>query len=126
MPPGQPARPPCLDVPASCGRAVSGLPKYRLPAQRAALKLFWYECCGTVDCASARLEENAMTMVRTGRDRQIVDLHDRDMCLYWCEQFSVQPEQLREAVLAVGNRADDIRDYVERHFALPVKWNTAD
>jgi|tagenome__1003787_1003787.scaffolds.fasta_scaffold17542096_1 hypothetical protein len=67
-----------------------------------------------------------MTMVRTGRDRQIVDLHDRDMCLYWCEQFSVQPEQLREAVLAVGNRADDIRDYVERHFALPVKWNTAD
>jgi hypothetical protein len=66
-----------------------------------------------------------MSMLRAGRDHQIIDLEDPDMFLYWSTQFDVEPEQLRAAVRAVGNRADDVRDYVERHYTIPVKSNTA-
>ncbi|HWI14130.1 MAG TPA: DUF3606 domain-containing protein [Burkholderiales bacterium] len=66
-----------------------------------------------------------MSMIRAGRDRQRVDTGDPDECRYWCEQFGVQPDQLRDAVHAVGDRADDVRDYVERNFVVPVRWHTA-
>ena len=66
-----------------------------------------------------------MSMIHAGRDHQIVDTDDRDMCLYWSAQFDIDPEELKAAVRAVGNRADDVRDYVERHFTVPVKDNTA-
>jgi hypothetical protein len=66
-----------------------------------------------------------MSMIRAGRDHQIVDVDDPDMCLYWSTQFDIEPEELKAAVRAVGNRADDVRDYVERHFTDPVKDNTA-
>jgi hypothetical protein len=66
-----------------------------------------------------------MSILRAGRDHQIIDLEDPDMFLYWSTQFDVEPEQLRAAVRAVGNRADDVRDYVERHYTIPVKSNTA-
>ena len=66
-----------------------------------------------------------MSMIHAGRDHQIVDVDDPDMCLYWSAQFDIEPEELKVAVRAVGNRADDVRDYVERHFTVPVKDNTA-
>ena len=66
-----------------------------------------------------------MGLIRTGRDEQLVDIDNEDGCLYWSKQFDVEPEQLRQAVRVVGHRVDHIRDYVERHFTVPVKQNTA-
>lgn len=66
-----------------------------------------------------------MSMFRAGRDHQRVDIEDADECRYWCDQFGVQADQLREAIRAVGHRADHIRDYVERNFVVPVRWHTA-
>lgn len=66
-----------------------------------------------------------MAMIRAGRDRQRVNAEDPDDFRFWCEQFGVQAEQLQEAMRAVGDRADDIRDYVERNFVVPVRWHTA-
>jgi hypothetical protein len=67
-----------------------------------------------------------MTMKRAGRDEQIVDVDDPDMLLYWSTEFEVEPARLIEAVRAVGNRADAIRDYVELKLVDPVKLNTAE
>jgi hypothetical protein len=70
-------------------------------------------------------EEDDMGMMRSGRDHQIVSVDDHDECMYWSGQFGVEPEQLKEAIRAVGPRADDIRDYVERHYTIEVRWDTA-
>lgn len=67
-----------------------------------------------------------MSMIRAGRDRQSIDVDDPDDCRFWCEQFGIQPEQLKEAVREAGNRSDDVREYVERHFVVPVRWHTTE
>ena len=66
-----------------------------------------------------------MGMLRSGRDEQTVDIDDRDERLYWLAQFNVTEAQLREAIEAVGNRADHLRDYIERRFSDEVRQNTA-
>jgi hypothetical protein len=66
-----------------------------------------------------------MSMIRAGHDRQTVNIDDPDDRLFWSGQFGVSAEQLEEAIRAVGHGAADIRDYVERHFVVPVRWNTA-
>lgn len=66
-----------------------------------------------------------MSMIRAGHDRQTVDLSDPDDRAFWSAQFGVPAGQLEEAICAVGHGAADIRDYVERHFVVPVRWNTA-
>jgi len=33
-------------------------------------------------------------------------------CRYWCRQFGVRPKDLKRAVRAVGNRADDVEEYL--------------
>ena len=66
-----------------------------------------------------------MGMLRSGRDEQSVDIEDRDERLYWLSQFNVSEEQLRQAIDAVGNRADHLRDYIERCFTDEVRDNTA-
>jgi hypothetical protein len=84
---------------------------------------------GTLAATAVRIlfgQEREMGMMRSGRDRQIVNIDDHDECLYWTGQFGVDADQLKEAISAVGHRADDIRDYVERNFVVEVRWHTAD
>lgn len=66
-----------------------------------------------------------MSMIRAGHDRQTVSIEDENDRRFWSEQFGVPAAQLEEAIRAVGHGAADIRDYVERHFVVPVRWNTA-
>lgn len=66
-----------------------------------------------------------MGMLRSGRDEQAVNIDDPDERRYWLSQFNVTAEQLDQAIKAVGNRADHLRDYIERNFTDEVRWNTA-
>jgi hypothetical protein len=47
-------------------------------------------------------------------DTRHIDLHDADATPYWCKHLGVTEAHLAAAVESVGNRADHVRDYLER------------
>ncbi len=49
-----------------------------------------------------------------GQDRQRISLSEEYEVRDWMESFGVSKEKLVEAVNAVGDRADDVRDYLNR------------
>ncbi len=48
-----------------------------------------------------------------GQDRQRINLHEDYELRDWSTRFGVTPEQLREAVARVGDRADDVARYLK-------------
>ncbi|UYY79560.1 DUF3606 domain-containing protein [Sphingomonas sp. R1] len=49
-----------------------------------------------------------------GQDRKRISLSEDYEVRDWMESFGVSKEKLVEAVKAVGDRADDVRDYLKR------------
>lgn len=52
------------------------------------------------------------TTQRGGQDRKLIDVNQDYELRDWSKKFDVSPQQIKEAVQAVGTRADD----VEMHF----------
>jgi len=46
-----------------------------------------------------------------------ISLLDDGAVLDWAAQFGVTPEDVRAAVKAVGDRADDVKEYLHSHHA---------
>jgi hypothetical protein len=51
---------------------------------------------------------------RGGQDRKRIDVSQEHELRSWSEKFSVSREQLKEAVQAVGDSADDVQRYLGR------------
>lgn len=50
-----------------------------------------------------------------GQDRERISLSEDYEVRDWSEKFGVTPSQLREAVKAVGDRADAVQEYLRAH-----------
>ena len=51
---------------------------------------------------------------RGGQDRQRIDVHEDYELRDWSKKLGVTPERLKEAVEAVGDRADKVQDYLQQ------------
>ncbi|NDZ11459.1 DUF3606 domain-containing protein [Variovorax sp. WS11] len=49
---------------------------------------------------------------KTGSDRKFISLEQYYELRDWAESLGCTPEQLRDAVKAVGNSADKVREYL--------------
>jgi hypothetical protein len=49
---------------------------------------------------------------RGGSDRNRIDVHQDYELRDWSQKFGVSPEQLKEAVQAVGTQADRVQEYL--------------
>lgn len=49
-----------------------------------------------------------------GQDRQRINLHEDYEVEDWTKSLGVSKDKLVEAVNAVGDRADDVREYLKR------------
>lgn len=47
-----------------------------------------------------------------GQDRLRINIHQDHELRDWSKSLNVTPERLKEAVAAVGDRADKVRDYL--------------
>ena len=47
-----------------------------------------------------------------GQDRQRIDVHQDYELRDWAKSMNTTPERIKEAVQAVGDRADKVREYV--------------
>ena len=52
---------------------------------------------------------------KTGQDRQRISLSEDYEVRDWCKSLGCTPEQLREAVKAVGNSADAVREQLGKN-----------
>lgn len=55
-----------------------------------------------------------MSERRIPNDASRVDVNHDDEASYWCERFHCTPEQLREAVSAVGQDVDNVRQHLSQ------------
>ncbi len=53
------------------------------------------------------------TSLRNGQDRQRIDIHQDFELRDWAKKFDTTPEQLKEAVKAVGDHAEDVEMYLK-------------
>jgi hypothetical protein len=51
---------------------------------------------------------------RIPNDATRVDTNHEDEVRYWCERFRCSPDQLREAVSAVGQDVDSVRQHLSQ------------
>jgi hypothetical protein len=51
---------------------------------------------------------------KTALDRKLISLSEVYEVQYWTQAFGVTAEQLREAVAAVGNSAEKVREYLQK------------
>ena len=51
---------------------------------------------------------------KTALDRKLISLEEDYEVRDWCQSLGCTPEQLREAVKAVGNSADAVRKHLAR------------
>lgn len=54
---------------------------------------------------------------RHGQDRQRINLQQDYEVRDWAKKFGVSPEELKEAVKAVGDRADKVEELLKRSAA---------
>lgn len=47
-----------------------------------------------------------------GQDRQRINVHEDYELRDWCKSLNTTPERLKEAVRAVGDQADRVREYL--------------
>jgi len=50
---------------------------------------------------------------RGGQDRDRIDIHEDHELRHWSKKFDVTPEQIKEAVDAVGTRASEVELYLK-------------
>lgn len=50
----------------------------------------------------------------TGQDRKLISLTEDYEVRDWCKSLGCTPEQLKQAVAAVGHSADAVRNYLAR------------
>ena len=50
-----------------------------------------------------------------GQDRQRINVHQDYELRDWARSMNTTPERLKEAVQAVGDRADKVREYLGQH-----------
>jgi Protein of unknown function (DUF3606) len=50
---------------------------------------------------------------RGGSDRNRIDVHQDHELRDWSKKFGVSPEQLKEAVQAVGTQADRVQEFLK-------------
>lgn len=50
-----------------------------------------------------------------GQDRKRINVNQDHELRDWSAKFGVTPEQLREAVKAVGDRAEEVQEYLRAH-----------
>jgi hypothetical protein len=53
------------------------------------------------------------TTHRHGQDRTRINVHESYELRDWSHKFNVTPEQLREAVARVGDRAEQVQRYLQ-------------
>jgi len=51
---------------------------------------------------------------KTGQDRKLVNTSEDYELRVWAKSLNTTPEKVKEAVAAVGNSADAVREYVKR------------
>ena len=51
---------------------------------------------------------------RGGQDRRRIDVNESYELRDWSRKFGVSPEELRDAVRAVGNEAEKVEAYLKR------------
>ena len=51
---------------------------------------------------------------RGGQDRRRIDVNESYELRDWSRKFGVSPEELRDAVRAVGNEAEKVEEYLKR------------
>ncbi len=49
-----------------------------------------------------------------GQDRKRINVNEDYELRDWSKKFGVSPEELKKAVSAVGNNADDVKKHLER------------
>lgn len=49
-----------------------------------------------------------------GQDRQRINVNEDYELRDWAKSMNTTPERIREAVQAVGDRADKVREYISR------------
>lgn len=49
-----------------------------------------------------------------GQDRQRIALNEDYEVRDWCKSLNTTPERLKEAVAAVGDRAEKVREYLSK------------
>jgi len=54
-----------------------------------------------------------------GQDRQRINIHQDYEVRDWCKSLNTTPQRLREAVQAVGDRAEKVREYLARDTVKP-------
>ena len=52
---------------------------------------------------------------RHGQDRQRINVNEDYELRDWARKFGVSPEELKEAVKAVGDRADKVEELLRSH-----------
>jgi Protein of unknown function (DUF3606) len=50
---------------------------------------------------------------RGGQDRKRIDVNQAHELRDWSRKFGVSPEELKEAVRAVGNQADKVQEHLK-------------
>ena len=61
-----------------------------------------------------------------GQDRKRINIHEDYELRDWSKKFDVTPEQLKEAVKAVGDRADDVELHLKGSRATTQAEQTKD
>jgi hypothetical protein len=54
------------------------------------------------------------TSKRGGQDRKRINVHEDYELRDWAKSLGVPPERVKEAVQAVGDRADKVREYLSK------------
>lgn len=52
------------------------------------------------------------TQTRSGQDRERINVNQDYEVRYWTKELGVSAERLKQAVDAVGDRADKVREYL--------------
>jgi hypothetical protein len=62
-------------------------------------------------------QETSMSDDKTksgGQDRQRINVHQDYELRDWAKSLNTTPEKIKEAVAAVGDRADKVREYLDK------------
>ncbi len=57
------------------------------------------------------------------RDRDQINIHEPAELRYWSDKFGVEPKHLRQAVVIVGLRVNDVAEFLWKTTALRAKSN---
>lgn len=63
----------------------------------------------------------ANLQARVPRDRDQIDIHESAELRYWSDKFGVEPKHLRQAVIIVGLRVNDVEEFLWNTTALRAK-----